>query len=706
MDTTLIDKALSVPGHDREWPTAAGVYCVPEGPWNADVWLMEKHPRHAKGRAASCRVDGCGVPAGTPEGSRPRKTDVLCLGHHARYRKQVPLPDLQIFIAEQATAKPIRKSPPAATHQRFYLPVDFTRVHPLYAQELRYMVATKVRRGQWSDSVYVNQVLRTLLELGRLTGRSSLLESPDSLAGQLESVVRPDPTRRISLTAIREAAAALPGVIEVLTEGLLPPWERDTWRVADLGVPWGTAGSPRPVYWGTVTCGWLRGGLKTLARQHLQAGTRSFATLQMWTRGGGLLSRFIEEMGGVEPAELTRPVFLDFLGWAKTDEELTKTDLNAVNCIAQCLLELRTSEIVPDLPETMFLLRGENPVRKQRAPKPFPADLIARIDEMIAQDSLLPEDQRLMLRVLRATGPRVSELLLLPRDCVRHVEGRGFSLEYFMSKVQDWRRIPITEDLGRALAIQAAAVADKYGEDCRWMFPYLGRSPRTGVRSGRSGRAILHWTYQRFSQSIWAAYRRNGIGRSSLTGEQLTGAALHRFRHTIATGLLNSGWSQYEVQKFLGHKSATMSQAYAEIHDDTLAQKYKEFVAHAVDVDGVRHNLDVEGAAQVERLRDRVVRSTLPNGYCTLPEKQQCEFIPTPCLSCKPFFRTTPVFLGIHIRQRNEAVKALEQAKADGRQRAVDANQRTIQQLDTIIVSLQQEKTRMAQTAKTQDPPA
>jgi integrase/recombinase XerD len=454
-----------------------------------------------------------------------------------------------------------------------------------------------------------------------------------------------------------------------------------------------------------VTCGWLRRGLKPLARQHLEAGTRAFGTLQMWTRGAGLLSRFIEEMGGIEPAELTRPVFLEFLGWVRTDEDLTKTDLNAVNCIAQCLLELRTTEIVPDLPETTFLLRGENPVRKQRAPKPFPADLIAKIDEMIAQDPLLSEEQRLMLRVLRSTGPRVSELLLLPRDSVRHVEGRGYSLEYFRSKVQDWRRIPITEDLGRALAAQAASVAERHGEDCRWMFPYLGRSPRTGVRSGGTGRTILHWTYQRFSQSVRTAYRRNGISRSSLTGEQLAGAGLHRFRHTIATELLNSGWSQYEVQKFLGHKSATMGQAYAEIHDDTLALKYKEFVANAVDVDGVRHSVDVKGAAQVERLRDRVVRSTLPNGYCTLPEKQQCEFIPTPCLSCKPFFRTTPVFLGVHIRQRDEAVKALEQAKADGRQRAVDANQRTIQQLDTIIVSLQQEKARMAQTEDTQEPP-
>jgi integrase len=487
MDAKLPSTAVGTPRRDQGWLTGTGMLCVPEGPWNADVWLMEKHPRHAKGGTASCAVERCGVSAGTPEGSRPRKTDVLCLGHHARYRKQVPLPVLQTFIAEQATAKPICKSKPAPNRKRFYPPIDFAAVHPQFARELRYVVATRVRRGQWSDSAYVNQVLRVLLELGRLTGRHSLLEDPEGVLGQLQSVVRPEPSRRISATAIREAAATLPGVLEVLTEGLVSPWERDTWRAADLGISCATAGSPQPVHWGAATCAWLKSGLMALARQHLQAGTRSFSTMQMWTRAGALLSRFIEEMGGIAPPELTRAVFLEFLGWVRTEGDRTKTDLQAVNCIAQCLLELRTTQIVPDLPETTFLLRGENPIRKQRAPKPFPADLVAKIDQMIAQDPLLAEEQRLMLRVLRATGPRVFELLLLPRDCVRHLEGRGYSLEYFMSNVQDWRRIPITQELGQALAAQAAAVADRLGEDCPWMFPYLADPPGPGC--GQTGPA-------------------------------------------------------------------------------------------------------------------------------------------------------------------------------------------------------------------------
>ncbi len=88
-----------------------------------------------------------------------------------------------------------------------------------------------------------------------------------------------------------------------------------------------------------------------------------------------------------------------------------------------------------------------------------------------------------------------------------------------------------------------------------------------------------------------------------------------------------------------------------------------------------------------------MARSTLPNGYCTLPEKQSCDFVPTPCLSCTPFFGTTPTFLPAHIRQRDETLRQLHLAKQDGRQRAIEAHEKTLNRLNTIIDGLEKEKT-------------
>lgn len=110
---------------------------------------------------------------------------------------------------------------------------------------------------------------------------------------------------------------------------------------------------------------------------------------------------------------------------------------------------------------------------------------------------------------------------------------------------------------------------------------------------------------------------------------------------------------------------------------------------------------DVESyPADRERLRDRMTRSTLPNGYCTLPEKQTCDFVPTPCLSCTPFFRTTPTFLPIHIRQRDETLRQLDLARQEGRQRAIETHEKVLDRLNTIIDGLEKETTGPAQTGR------
>jgi integrase/recombinase XerD len=186
---------------------------------------------------------------------------------------------------------------------------------------------------------------------------------------------------------------------------------------------------------------------------------------------------------------------------------------------------------------------------------------------------------------------------------------------------------------------------------------------------------------------IWTTYQERGIVTSARTGETLLGAQLHRFRHSVATGLLNEGWSQYEVQQFLGHKSPTMMQAYAEIHDDTLREKYMTYISGAVDISGKRLPKLSPAEADVERLRAKTVRAELANGFCVLPEKQNCDYLPSPCLSCA-FFRTTSKFLPIHIRQRDDSMRELDVARADGRKRAVQTHEQTIERLNGIIDGL------------------
>jgi integrase len=662
------------------------------------VWVIERPLRLAAGSTSACAVPRCGRPAGRAAGDKPRETDVLCVAHRRRHLKSARKLPVRQFIDEQAAASPICAPRGAQTRKPHYPPIDFTRLRPRVAHELRYIVAHKLRRGGWGDNEYIHSVLRYAVAFCEHFALESLLQHPlDKLTAKAASgdFLQPLPTGK-RRGGRRNFMLALPSMIRLLHRATPDPWDSGEWHTEDVGYPAELAGARRVLHWDSISCRWLRDGLRSFSRDALQAGTRSWSTIETYIRGASSLSRFFEEEAGdVAPPELTRRVFLDFVSWARSDKPAA-SGLTAINALAKILVLLRADGYVPQLPDTTFLLRGENVIVKERKPRPFPADILAAVDRMITEDGLLEDDVRLLLRVFRATGPRATEALHLPRDCVCYVDGRGYSLEYFMTKTDNWRRIPIPGRLGKDLARQAEKVAGRFGSDCLWLFPYTGRSPRTKTLT-RGVYDVPPWSYGKFTSAVWGAYERNKITSSSTTGETLSGPGLHRFRHSVATGLLNEGWSQYEVQKFLGHKSPTMMQAYAEIHDDTLRAKYEEFASHAIDINGEKNTQAIKSAADRERLRDRMIRSTLPNGYCTLPDKQACDFVPTPCLSCKPFFRTTPTFLPVHIRQRDETLRQLELARQEGRQRAIEAHEKTLDRLNTIIDGLEKEKTEPCQ---------
>src|ERR1035441_6705797 len=58
------------------------------------------------------------------------------------------------------------------------------------------------------------------------------------------------------------------------------------------------------------------------------------------------------------------------------------------------------------------------------------------------------------------------------------------------------------------------------------------------------------------------------------------------------------------------------------------------------------------------------VQASLPNGYCGRPPQQDCPH-PNACLTC-PDFQTTPEFLDIHRRQRDDTGTLIATADADG----------------------------------------
>ncbi len=79
-------------------------------------------------------------------------------------------------------------------------------------------------------------------------------------------------------------------------------------------------------------------------------------------------------------------------------------------------------------------------------------------------------------------------------------------------------------------------------------------------------------------------------------------------------------------------------------------------------------------------------KMALPNGYCTLPLQQRCEYA-NACLTC-PVFVTTAEFLPQHHRQLAETRALVGQAEQRGQQRLVEMNRTVELNLISIITGL------------------
>ncbi|WP_227469397.1 tyrosine-type recombinase/integrase [Mycobacteroides abscessus] len=242
-----------------------------------------------------------------------------------------------------------------------------------------------------------------------------------------------------------------------------------------------------------------------------------------------------------------------------------------------------------------------------------------------------------------------------------------------MTKTWAWRRLPILDSLAILILAQQTQVRATYGPEAAHLFP--------GGRSSASAGRTQPWSTSGLRHRLSALFNQHGITSSTITGEPISGGDVHRFRHTIGMTLLNNGWTQQEVRDFLGHASDTMTSAYARITDDTLARKTREFWA-------TQTTGDADPA--VERLRAKF-SAALPNGFCTLPAQQKCDFRLNPCLDCSFHDPGGRVFLGTHITHRDQLRVIIDDATASADQRVLDLNQPMLDKVEKLIGELQDE---------------
>lgn len=84
---------------------------------------------------------------------------------------------------------------------------------------------------------------------------------------------------------------------------------------------------------------------------------------------------------------------------------------------------------------------------------------------------------------------------------------------------------------------------------------------------------------------------------------------------------------------------------------------------------------------------DSVVAQRVTGGYCGRPPQQDCPH-PNACLTC-PDFQTTPEFLPLHIRQRDDTLELMSLAERGGHGRLAANHRQVATNLQHVIEALE-----------------
>lgn len=330
-------------------------------------------------------------------------------------------------------------------------------------------------------------------------------------------------------------------------------------------------------------------------------------------------------------------------------------------------------------PGRKVVFRDDVPKLPQVLPRYLPVDADRRLSAALREH---PDNElaALALRLQRACGLRIGELLDLELDCVHQIDGNGAWLKVPLGKMATERMVPLdTETLeliDRITQIRSHGRPmphPRYRRPAQFLFTYLGRRlTQQGVR-----RELDH--------------------AADIAGLQRVTS--HQLRHTYATALVNAGVSLQALMALLGHVSAEMSLRYGRLFDATVRTEYERALELAKQQAPQPSGIDT-GAGPVGRIQlplsditggkdwrsTPLLKSRMAGGFCLrAPAQGACSYANI-CEHC-PSYRTAPSSLPILAAQRVDAEALAHDAEQRGWITEAERHHQLIARLDALIAN-------------------
>jgi integrase len=519
-------------------------------------------------------------------------------------------------------------------------------------------------------------------------------QAPVSLLGmpcpqwcqQIRHAVHRRAGRLPSAATMRNIRALLTRMTRLLVIALDtgPWWQLDLWNpVEDTRIPL-RAHEPMGRYavrFDRIGTPWLRRGLQWHCKVGLETGTLRWSTVHRRIVAVTEFDAFLRARHVGQPclaaeAGQVRALMLDFLGHLRTREPARRrgnsqrlspasvqrlaSDVEQFylfmadnkETAAAALAEPGWLRLGPQ--HSRFYRRGELPgkPRPELGREVIDDDAMTQIMAGLsllgapASQGGLGDEQAMRITMLVALlGRRISEICLLDRDpllpllpaapCARPAAPAGTDnqapaarLRYQQTKIDGAPDTVLVDAAVAAIIREQQQWADRFfagrgapGKTPKYLF-LAAQMNRNGDRPYPGG--TLH---ARLSELARRLDVRDAAG--ALVDFNRT----HRFRHTVATNLLNTGVPIHVLQRYMGHLTPAMTMHYAQTLQSTAEAeflRYRKLTADARDT-GIDPT-DLYDLLQLDQRTDRM----LPNGYCLLPPRQVCGK-GNACLTCDKF---------------------------------------------------------------------
>jgi site-specific recombinase XerD len=211
-------------------------------------------------------------------------------------------------------------------------------------------------------------------------------------------------------------------------------------------------------------------------------------------------------------------------------------------------------------PVTPDLIRHEDfPPPDHYLPKPLSLEEDQQLQQQLRLADTLDGNA---LRLMRATGIRISECIHLPFDCLQQISEQQVALRVPLGKLHSERFVPVDEETQRVVARMTELGA----------LPLPVRRGRRVVAPGPEVKAFLLPRY--WQPETWYRVLHNTL-RDMARAAGCTGRVNpHRLRHSFATEMVRLGVSLPALMRMMGHRDIRMTLRYVEVVQLDLQREF------------------------------------------------------------------------------------------------------------------------------------